>query len=661
MTIVSLPRISGATEPMAALVGTVGRDPRTAAGRTLPALLRDRVHEDPGAVSMRRKRHGVWRSWSRRDVYARVRGLAAGLAGLGLRRGDVLAMISENIVELYWLEYAALSLGARVVCMYPDVTAGEMLYVLTHSKARLLVAEDQEQVDKALAVVASAPELGRVVYIDPRGLWHYAQDRLLDFETLLRDGMAADAADPARFDAALDAIRQEDVAVLCYTSGTTGKPKAAMLTHRYLLDNAYRVMAGFGVPANAAYLSYISPAWAAEQITGLALALLAPMVVNFAEKPETVQANLRELGPQVLLFTPRQWEMMASAVQAHMLDAGRLRRALYDWAVRVRLRSVAAGKRASVLGRLADILIAAGIRDNLGLKRAVVALSGGSGLSAEIFSLFHAYGVRLRNLYGSTELGLVAGHVGDRFDPDTMGALLPTDPSIGDPSALAVDPSGELIVTRGCHFAGYLGDDAAGRAMRTAEGGYRTGDAVRINDAGELIFLDRVKDMRRLAVGAAVPLQFIENRLRASPFIKDAMVLADERRTFAAALINIDAEIAGRFAESRGLAFGTFAELSQLPAVREEIGRAIAAVNTVLDDGCRLQRFATLPKELDPDEAELTRSRKLRREKIEESYADIVAAIYGGVAECRARIPVRYRDGSEAVIAVGVAINRMDG
>jgi len=643
---------------MHSLRGALGKDPRTAQARTLPGLLRDRAREKPDTVSMRRKHHGVWRAWSRGEVLGQVRALAAALAALGVGRGDVVAMISENIVELYWLEYAVLSLGARVVCMYPDVTAREVQFILNHSRAKILVAEDQEQVDKALSLDGLAIE--RIVFVDGRGLWHYEDGRLLDIAKLLETGRGVDAADPQRFEARLGTIAPDDVAALCYTSGTTGDPKAVMLTHRYLLDNAYRVMAGFGVPENAVYLSYISPAWAAEQITGLALALLAPMVVHFAEKPETVQTDLRELGPQVLLFTPRQWEMMASAVQANMLDADPVRRGIYDWAVRVRRRMLKQGAGTSLAGWLADVLVMKAIRDNLGLKRAAVALSGGSGLSAEIFTLFHAFGVRLRNLYGSTELGLLAGHTGERFDPDTMGSLLPTDPSIGEPIEVAVANSGELIAVQGTHFLGYFDDEASGAKMRTAEGGYRTGDVVRITESGELVFFDRLKDMRRLATGAPVPLQFVENHLRASPFIKDAMVLADERRPFAAALVNIDAEIAGRFAENRGLAFGTFAELSQLGAVREEVGRAIADVNRRLDDGCHVRCFATLPKELDADEAELTRSRKLRREKIEASYGDIVAAIYGNAADCVARIPVRYRDGTEAVINVNVAINRME-
>ncbi len=643
--------------------GPVGRDARTAGGRSLPKLFRDRCIENPDAACMREKRYGIWRAYTWREVQQRVRYLSRGLAALGVGKGCTVAIASENIVELYWAEYAALSAGARVVCMYPDMIAPEMLYVLEHSGARVLFAEDQEQVDKALSIAKEAGRLERVVYIDDRGLWHYEHPLLMDFRSLLDEGRAADEAAPGKFDLAVDEVDRDDVAVICYTSGTTGSPKGVMLTHRYLLDNAYRLMAAFGIRPGADYLSYISPAWAAEQITGLALGLLCPMVVNFPEKPETVRRDLRELGPEFLLFTPRQWEMMASEVQASMIDADRVRRTLYEWAVNVGRASAKPGAgfvTKSVLRWLADLLVLRGIRDNLGLKRARVALSGGSGLSASIFTLYHAFGVALRNLYGSTELGLIAAHWQGGIGPDTMGQLLPTDPTIGEPLEVWVDEGGELVVGGGCHFAGYHRDAEATAAVLAPGGGYRTGDAVRLNDGGELIFLDRLKDLRRLADGYAFPPQFIENHLRASPIIKDAIVLGDEQKPFVAALINIDAEIVGRYAEHRGLAFGTFAELSQLPEVRREVGRAIAVVNRLLDEKSRIRRFATLPKELDPDEAEMTRSRKLRRAQIESRYRDIISAIYGGADRCTATIAVQYRDGQRGEVSAVVAVDEVE-
>jgi len=585
---------------------------------------------------------------------------------MGLSRGDVLAIVSENVMEVYLLEYAALCLGATVTCMYPDVTAEEISYILGHSGAAVLVAEDQEQVDKALIAVDRLPGLRRVVYLDDRGLWDYKHPLLVDYDMLLATGEDASGAEPGRFETVLDTIRQDDLAVICYTSGTTGVPKGVMLTHRFLLDNAYRLLASFGIRSGADYLSYISPAWAAEQITGLALGLLTPMVINFPEKPEMVQHDLRELGPEFLLFTPRQWEMMASTVQAKMLDADRVRQRIYEWAIGT-ARSVATSngngmkrKRRSLRLAIAERLVFRAIRDNLGLKRASVVLSAGSGLSAEIFTLFHRFGVPLRNLYGSTEIGLVAAHWGGEFNPDTMGRLLLTDPTICPPLQVRVDGNGELLISGGSGFAGYFRDEDATDNVRTPEGEYRTGDAVRPTEDGQLIFLDRIKDLRTLSTGHSFPPQFIENHLRASPFIKDAIILGDERRQFVGALINIDAEIVGHFAEKRGLGFGTFTEMSQLPEVRERIAESIRKTNALLDSGSRIVRFATLPKELDPDDSELTRSRKLRRETIESRYKDIIEAIYDGAGECHTKVIVQYEDGKSIAMNAWVAVNEIE-
>ena len=640
-----------------------GSDPRTARSRTLPQLLRDRAREHPNAPAMREKKHGVWATYTWTEVLQHVTASAQALAALGLGRGDVLAVVSENIVESFWCEYAALALGARVVCAYPDLTAQELLYVCEHSEAKLLLAEDQEQIDKYLDIGDRLPHLTCAIYVDPRGLWHYQQPQLKSFADLQAAPTRPNgAADPRWLDREIDIGKADDIAALCYTSGTTGLPKGAMLSHRFLLDNAYRVMAAHRVRAHAEYLSYISPAWATEQIMGFALGVLAPLVVNFSEKPDTVKRDLREVGPEYLLFTPRQWEMLASDVQAQMLDAGKLRQKLYAWAVntgRTARKAEANWFRRRVMLPIAEHLVLRHVRDNLGLSRAMAVLSGGSGLSPELFELFHAFGVSLRNVYGSTELGLLSSHCDGAFDPATMGELLPSDPTNRQAVEAWIDEAGQLRV-RCQAFSGYLKNDAATSDIGACSDGYRTGDAVRLDAGGQLVFLDRIKDLRRLRTGQLFPPQFIENSLRASPFIKDAMVLGDEQRDYVAALINVNPEICGRLAERNGVAYGTFSELSQLPAVREEVGKAIRNVNERLEAGARVVSFATLPKELDADEAELTRSRKLRREQIAERYSDIIGAIYDERDAVEAHIKARYQDGREALMTARVAVNRVD-
>lgn len=643
---------------MTTLRATPVKDTRMAAGRTLPQLLRDRVHEIGGRPAIRSKRAGIWRNRDWNDVNRLVRLCARGLAASGLRRGEVLALVSENLEEQFLLELGALCLGARTVSAYPDASVDELGYLLEHSEAAMVVGEDQEQIDKILAIMPRAPAIRAVFHIDGRGLWGYNVAALVSLETLLERG--ATHMDDAWLDAEIEQGKQEDVAVYCYTSGTTGRPKGAMLSHAFILDNAYRLMGSLGVEPGARYLSYISPAWAAEQYFGIGLALLAPMILYYAEKPETVQRDLREVGPEYLMFTPRQWEMLASGVEARMMDAGVLRRALFAWGLRVgraRLSDKAGFFTRTLLTPLADLLILRGVRDLLGLSKVRGVLSGGSGLSAELFMRFHAFGVPLGNLYGSTELGLVSSHRrGATYRPETMGELMPCDPSIAGPTEAWVD-AGDQLRLRLPAFSGYLKNEEASKELGNAEEGYATGDAVRIDENGQLIFLDRLKDMRRLRSGQAYPPQFIENHLRAASMIRDAIVIGDDGRDFVTALVNIDSEIAGRFAELHGLAYGTFTELSQLPEIRSEIATVIASVNQLVAPGARVLRFATLPKELDADESELTRSRKLRREAIHERYEDLIESLYRGASHCDSEIQVKYQDGSVSRLRARVAVN----
>jgi long-chain acyl-CoA synthetase len=636
-------------------------DPRVSRGRTLPQLLRDQARDGGGRVAIRSKRAGVWRSLSWSEVNQRVRRYATGLAAIGLKRGEVIAFVTENCEEQFMLQIAALCIGARTVCSYPDASIDELRFLLEHSGSVILLGQDQEQIDKVLALPHEATQLRAIFYIDGGGLWSYDAPQLAPLASILERGEGF--ADDAWLDAQIDAQNQTDVAVYCYTSGTTGRPKGAMLSHAFLLDNAYRLMGSLQVEPGARYLSYISPAWAAEQYFGFGLALLAPMVVHFAEKPETVRSDLREVGPEFLMFTPRQWEMLASGVEAQMtMDSGPLRRRLYTWGTRVgraRISPTAGAFTRYFVAPLADLLVLSGVRNFLGLSSARAVLSGGSGLSAELFTRFHAFGVPLGNLYGSTEFGLVSTHRRGATDPATMGQLMPSDPTIAAPMEAWVDQSGQLRL-RVPAFSGYLKNEAATAELGTRENGYETGDAVRLNERDQLIFLDRVKDMRRLKDGQTYPPQFIENHLRSSSMIRDAIVIGDEHRTFVTALVNIDSEIAGRFAERQGLAYGTFTELSQLGAIRAEVARAIASVNALVEPGARVRQFATLPKELDADENELTRSRKLRRELIHERYCGLIEALYGTAEHCETTIEVKYQDGTISQLNTKVSVNRVE-
>ena len=650
------------------LLGSYGDDPREPNGETLPRLLRRRAAEHGPRDFLRAKRHGVWAATSWSAALAKVEALARAMIACGLERGDVVAVIGENLPEAYLVQYAALCAGAAATHLYPDASAAELGFVLKNSGARLLFAEDQEQVDKYLegrgSAAAGGPHEGQpaatadgqdgpapprpllgVVYLDGRGLWGYTEPLLLSYGSFLAKD-PADAAGAAVLDARIAAGTQDDLAALCYTSGTTGSPKGVRLTHRHLLDNAYRLIASFDIAPHIDYFSYISPAWAAEQFTGVGLGLLAPAVVHFAEKPETVPADLREISPEFLLFTPRQWEMIASQIEAAMLDAKPLRQALYQWAITAPAR----------MRWLADVLVLRAIRDNTGLARARFPISAGSGLSAAIFRRFHALGIPLKNLYGSTEAGLVSAHWGAEAEPSTLGRPLKIARSIGEPLDLRIAENGELRVRGGAGFAGYHGDAAATKKVLDDDGWFHSGDAMHANEAGELIFMDRVKDMRRLSTGSTFAPQTIENHLRASPFLRDAIVLGDETRPFVAALLNVDAGIFGRFLESRNIGWGTFVELSQLDAVLERITLEVEKVNAMLPANARIVRFATLPKELDADDAELTRSRKLKRDVIADRYGALIESLYDGSERCALTVSVVYQDGTVGVVRAGVRV-----
>lgn len=632
------------------LEGLHGTDSRSPAGRTLPQVLHAQAAVFGARDFMRVKRRGIWVALSWSEALRQVRELAVAMIADGLQPGDVVAVVSENLPQVYIIEYAAQCAGAVATHLYPDSTGDELGYVLKHSGARMLFAEDQEQVDKFLACEPAG--VSSVVYLDGRGLASYSDDRLRDLASFVGTGQGAGQTE---LDARIAAGREDRLAALCYTSGTTSKPKGVRLTHRYLLDNAYRLMASFGVPAHIDYFSYISLAWAAEQITGLAMGLLAPAVIHFAEKPSTVPENLREISPQFLLFTPRQWEMMASSIESSMLSASPMRQRLYNWA----LAQDAAASPA--MHWIAERLILRALRDNIGMQRAAFPVSAGSGLSAQLFRRFHAMGVPLKNLYGSTELGLVSAHWGGPADPATLGRPLLVDPGVGSPLRLRLEANGELLVGGGSGFGGYFNDDAATGAVMSEDNMYKSGDAVHWNDGGELVFLDRVKDMRELSTGERFPPQTIENHLRASPYIRDAIVLGDETRPFVAALINIDSEIVGRYLEARNIGWGTFAELSQLPTVLDIVAAEIARVNSFLPAGSHVTRFANLPKELDADDAELTRSRKLKRDVIEQRYGALIGMVYSEAAECLLQVQVLYRDGSQATVAAKVRAKDVQG
>lgn len=630
---------------------------------TIPQALLYQAERRANETFHRRKDYGIWQRFTWAEVVSRVANIAMGLAELGVSRGQTVAIVGENEPELFWSQYAANAIGAKVVCLYPDLTAAQMEYVLDHSEAVIVICEDQEQVDKALELEPRLSKIQTVVYWDRRGMWSYAHPKLRTLDDVQALGAARLTRDPDSFVRSVRAGRGDEIAVLSYTSGTTGVPKAVILTNTYLLEAPARVVGALDFKPDTQYLSYISPAWATEQFFGIALAVLVPFIVNFPEEPETVQNNIREIGAEALMLSPRQWESLSTLVEAKMMDAGPVRRAVFKAGIAIGKRAFLSrlqGERPNLFWRAAgwgaDAIVLRHLRENLGLQSARIAVSGGSGMAPDVFRFFHAMGVPLRNIYGSTEVGLLTAHQGTAYDLETVGSWLPVHPKFGTPLEHKVSEDGELLVRGAIGFAGYYKNPEA-TAKKMVDGWYRLEDAVHLTEQGELVYLDRVEDMRRLSTGHRYPPSFIENRLRFSPFIKDAMTLGDETKPFVAALVNIDATTLGRWAEQRGVAFTTFADLSQNERIRDLIRDELRALNQLLPQGSQIARFVNFPKELDPDEDELTRTRKLRRKHLEQKYADFIAAIYDGRSAVEADIPIKYQDGRVGRLTAVVHVN----
>ena len=634
---------------------------------TLPQKLFAHAREHPQLLAQRVKRKGMWRCHTWADVFDRTRSIALGAAAQGLQRGDTAIVIGENEPEHYWALFAAQSLGAKTVSVYPDATVDELHYLCEDSKARFIFAQDQEQVDKALALLERLPDIQGIAYWDNSGMWSYRHPLLQSFDDLTAEGRRQHEKHPLRFEREVNAGQADDLALLTYTSGTTSKPKGVMISHRWLMDNAVRMRSALPLQSGMEYLSYTPLAWITEQLLGVTLGLITPLVVNFPEGPDQVLPNLRELAPHIVLFGPRQWENIAATIEARMLAASWIARGIYRWGIRIghdvhvaRLEGRTAPWLSRLLLPVAEALALRPVRDQFGFVRSDVAVSGGTAMAPDVFRLFHAMGVHLRNIYGCSEFGLIAGHRGERYDLETVGPLLDVDPAFGPPLESRIEDNGELLLRGGTGFLGYWGKPDKTASIQR-DGWYVSGDAVRKTERGELVYLDRVEHLVKLASGHSYPPQFIETRLRFSPFIKDVMVLGDATRPWVGALINIDMAVTSRWAEERRIAFSTFTDLSQRPEVRQLVQGEIRRINKLLPESSRVVRFANFPKELDPDEGELTRTRKLRREFLEVRYGALIDGLYAGVADIACEIAVTYQDGRQGALRATVVATDIEG
>jgi long-chain acyl-CoA synthetase len=623
--------------------------------RTLIKLLVANARRDGRRPAMREREKGIWQEHTRQAVLDHVRALALGLHALGLRPGDKVAIISSNRPEAIWTILATQALRAIPVPVYQDAIAREVRYVIDHSDARFVLAEDQEQVDKLLEARPGLPKVERVFYDDPKGMRGYERAWLMPLTELATRGQEAQAARPGLFDELVAAGRHDDVAVIAYTSGTTGLPKGAMLTHENLISASEQFLARERLREGDELVSYLPLAWVGETAYSLGVATVGGLVVNFPERAETALANSREIGPHLFLAPPRVWENSYSEIQVRIEDSSPLKRWIFrrfmpvgEEVARRRMegRGIPLGLRLRWL--CGELLVFRPLRDQRGAGRVRYAYTGGAPLAPEIILFYRGIGVNLKQIYGQTEnCAFFCGQPDDAVKLGTVGVPFPG-------VELRLTEAGEILSRGATLFAGYYKNpDATAEAIR--DGWLHSGDAGFLDSDGQLVVVDRMKDVTRLADGTTLAPQFLENKLKFSPYVKEAVVVGQDR-PFVAAMINIDMDNVGKWAERRQIAYTTYADLSGKPAVSGLIRSVVERANQDLPKETRIRRYLLLPKELDPDDEEITRTRKVRRRVIAEKYARFIEALYGGEDEVAVATRITYEDGRQAEIQARVRI-----
>ena len=640
--------------------GDVGDPPEEY--NTIPKAFLRSVKRFGARVAMRKKRYGIWQEYTWDEVYTHVRNFSLGLVSMGLTHGEKVAIVGENDPEFYWAEIAVHSAGAITTAIFTDANPDELGYVTTNSDSVFLLAHDQEQCDKALELrehpqfKEGFKNIRKVIYWEDRGLWNYNDDWLMSFEEVEALGAEYLKANPTLFEDMIAKGKPEDVMIFSYTSGTTSLPKAAMITHANLLHANSNIVEFAPRNYTDNYVSFSPLAWITEQSLGLTSHLLYGFQVNFPESPETVQHDIREIAPSTLLFPSRIWEGLARTMQMRINDSYVFNRVLFKLFMPIAYKVIDledAGKaipfHLRVLRMLGEIAVLQPLRDKIGMVNMRDAITSGAALSPDVLRFFRAVGVELKSLYGSTEMQGVTMHYPGDVKLASVGEIPPG-------IEIKIAENQEIRVRSKAVFAGYYkAEDKTAEAF-DEDGFFMTGDAGYIDEDGHLIYLDRAKDMIQLANGESFSPQYIEGRLKFSRFIQDVMAVGGFDMEYVTAIVIIDFENVARWAEKNRINFTTYVDLTQKIEIYNIIKEEIERVNETLPPAGRIRKFVILHKAFDADEAELTRTRKLRRRALEQRYGDMLDAMYNDKDEVIVSAEVKYRDGRSGTVETAVRV-----
>ncbi len=622
---------------------------------TFPKLLLHHARTRGDHPAIREKDLGIWQSWTWAQVRDEVEWLACGLARAGLRRGDHVAVIGANRPRLYWTLTAAQALGATPVPFYEDAVAQEMVYVFQNAEIAYAVVEDQEQADKLLEILPQCPKLKHIWYDDPRGLRHYVQPELASYDSLRAAGEAAAKEEPGFFESDIARGHGGDPSIMMYTSGTTGHPKGVVLSHDNLILSSRAYAELEGLTETEEVLAYLPMAWIGQNLFSYAQWMAVGFRINCIESAETVITDMREIGPTYYFAPPRVLEGLLTQVTIRMEDASAVKRKLFRYFMELARRvggDLLDGRPVGWVDRslyaLGNLVIYAPLRNALGMSRVRVAYTAGEAIGPDLFVFYRSLGINLKQLYGSTETSVMVcvQHDG-AVKPDTVGP-----PMKG--VEVRVLESGEIVLRCPGLFREYYKNEQATREAKDGEGWFHTGDAGFFDDTGHLRIIDRAKDVGHLADGTLFAPKFLENKLKFFPYVKEAVAFGDGR-AHATAMVNIDVQAVGDWAERRGIPYSGYTDLAAKPQVLELIRECVEKVNADLARdaklaGSQIHRFVILHKELDADDGELTRTRKVRRGFIGEKYAGIVEALYSGAERCSVEAQVRFEDGRTGVV-----------